>query len=432
MAALSPRPAPPRPEVGGWRPRWQAFWARPRCRLVRQWWVERLLPKSMLGRLALLLFVAVLASHVLALTLMFEVHDLMGIGPPRPPEFSHAHSPDGPQSDGAGGLMGPPAAAAGALGERVRGPGGGPQDDLGRGPAPRPRRDGPLPGFHAGLLVDIGVRLLALMLAAWVGARWLTKPIDRLASAARELGQNIDRPPLPEDGTTECREASRVFNQMQARIRQQLEERDRFVAAVSHDLRTPLTRLRLRAESLADAEDRRQFGRDIVEMDEMITATLDHLRGVADPEPLVWLDVKALVDSLADDQQACGHWVPVHGRAGPLRVQASALRRCLGNLVGNAIRYGGQAEVFLWDTGDEVGIEVRDHGPGLPEAELERVMAPFYRVEGSRNRHHGGVGLGLSIARDIALRHQGSLTLRNAAGGGLLAVVVLPRLVPPS
>lgn len=411
MAALTPPPPADPPARLGWRQRCQAWWRQPACRALRRVLVERVLPKTMLGRLALLLFVAVLSSHVLALTLMFEAHDLMGLGPPPPPAFSHREA-------GGAGLQGIESQALAGMPA---------------GAAPPPRRPGPHPQiFHAGLLVDIGVRLLALMLAAWVGARWLSQPIDRLASAARELGQNIERPPLPEDGTTECREASRVFNQMQARIRQQLEERDRFVAAVSHDLRTPLTRLRLRAESLQSADDRRQFGRDIVEMDEMITATLDHLRGVADPEPLVWLDVKALVDSLADDQQACGHWVPVHGRAGPLRVQASALRRCLGNLLGNAIRYGGQAEVFLWDTGEEVGIEVRDHGPGLPEAELERVMAPFYRVEGSRNRHHGGVGLGLSIARDIAQRHQGSLQLRNASGGGLSAVVVLPRLAPPT
>ncbi|RUP26334.1 MAG: HAMP domain-containing protein [Curvibacter sp.] len=366
-------------------------------------WLGRWVPRTLFGRLALLLFVAVLASHVLALTLMFNLHDLLGHGPPRPPVNREAVA-EMPMPPGE---------------ERPPGPGGGP------GPHQPP---GPPSLLDPGLLLDISVRLSALMVAAWVGARWLSKPIDRLALAARELGKNIDRPPLSEDGPAECKEAIQVFNQMQARIRQQLEERDRFVAAVSHDLRTPLTRLRLRAETLESSEDRRQFGRDIVEMDEMITATLDHLRGVADPEPMVQLDVKALVDSLADDQQACGHWVPVHGRAGLLPAQAGALRRCVGNLIGNAIRYGGQTEVFLWDTGDEVGIEVRDHGPGLPEAELERVMAPFYRVEGSRNRHHGGVGLGLSIARDIVARHQGSLQLRNAAGGGLLAIVVLPRL----
>lgn len=367
-------------------------------------WLYRCVPSTLFGRLALLLFVAVLASHVLALTLMFNLRDLIGHGPPPPPPVLQEAAD------------GPPAQA----GERR--PPGPPGEPGGHEP------HGPPSIWDAGLLLDIGVRLSALMLAAWVGARWLSKPIDRLALAARELGKNIDRPPLTEDGPAECKEAIQVFNQMQARIRQQLEERDRFVAAVSHDLRTPLTRLRLRAETLESSEDRRQFGRDIVEMDEMITATLDHLRGVADPEPMVQLDVKALVDSLADDQQACGHWVPVHGRAGSLPAQAGALRRCVGNLIGNAIRYGGQTEVFLWDTGDEVGIEVRDHGPGLPEAELERVMAPFYRVEGSRNRHHGGVGLGLSIARDIVARHQGRLQLRNAQGGGLLAIVVLPRV----
>ncbi|MBV5292116.1 MAG: HAMP domain-containing protein [Curvibacter lanceolatus] len=367
-------------------------------------WLNRWVPRTLFGRLALLLFVAVLASHVLALTLMFNLHDLTGHGPPPPPQGLQ---------EVADGATAEESVQPGAL--RLPGP-------------PGPGQHGPPSLWDAGLLLDIGVRLSALMVAAWVGARWLSKPIDRLALAARELGKNIDRPPLSEDGPAECKEAIQVFNQMQARIRQQLEERDRFVAAVSHDLRTPLTRLRLRAETLESSEDRRQFGRDIVEMDEMITATLDHLRGVADPEPMVQLDVKALVDSLADDQQACGHWVPVHGRAGLLPAQAGALRRCVGNLIGNAIRYGGQTEVFLWDTGDEVGIEVRDHGPGLPEAELERVMAPFYRVEGSRNRHHGGVGLGLSIARDIVARHQGRLQLRNAAGGGLLAIVVLPRL----
>lgn len=370
---------------------------------VRGWrhWFARWVPRTLFGRLALLLFVAVLASHVLALTLMFNLHDVLGRGPPPSRQVFQGAAEPAPAQAGEQRPRGEP---------RPNGPPGGPPSI-----------------WDAGLLLDIGVRLSALMVAAWVGARWLSKPIDRLALAARELGKNIDRPPLSEDGPTECKEAIQVFNQMQAQIRRQLEERDRFVAAVSHDLRTPLTRLRLRAETLESSEDRRQFGRDIVEMDEMITATLDHLRGVADPEPLVQLDVKALVDSLADDQQACGHWVPVHGRAGLLPAQAGALRRCLGNLIGNAIRYGGQTEVFLWDTGDEVGIEVRDHGPGLPEAELERVMAPFYRVEGSRNRHHGGVGLGLSIARDIVARHQGRLQLRNAAGGGLLAIVVLPR-----
>lgn len=343
---------------------------------------ERLMPETLFGRLALLLCVAVVVSHILALTMLFELGPKMGHAPP---PFSHT-SPH---------LHPPP---------------------------PPPRQ-----GFPVGLVLDIGIRLAALMTAAWVGARWLSQPIGRLAAAARDLGQNIHRPPLPETGTTECREASRVFNQMQARICQQLDERDRFVAAVSHDLRTPLTRLRLRAENLADPQERHLLGRDIAEMNAMITATLDYLGNAASIEQTAWLDVQSLVESLADDQQACGQKVSVQGNADPLPAQAGALRRCLDNLVGNAIRYGGSAEITLADTGGAVTIAVRDHGPGLPEAELERVFAPFYRVENSRNRHSGGVGLGLSIAHDIVQRHGGELRLQNALDGGLCALVKLPR-----
>lgn len=337
----------------------------------------RLLPGTLFGRLALLLFVAVLASHVLALTLMFEL---------RPP------------MSGAGPAFGP-------------------------GPHP----PGPPPLLHPGLLLDIGVRLLALMLAAWIGARWLSTPIKRLASAAREIGLDVHRPPMAEDGTEECRAATRVFNQMQAQICQQLSERDRFVAAVSHDLRTPLTRLALRVEGLADAAQRRQFAQDIVEMNTMISSTLDYLRGAADPEPFAMLDLVSLLESLADDQQACGHDVSVTGVAAPLHAQTSSLRRCLNNLVENAVRYGSVARIRLTDHPDHVCIEVRDEGAGIPDAELARVLAPFYRVEGSRNRNSGGVGLGLSIAHDIARRHHGQLTLRNGGQVGLVATLTLPR-----
>ena len=334
--------------------------------------ISRFLPKTLFGRLALLLFVAVLASHVLALTLLFELRPQGGSGP--------GHHPPGPP-----------------------------------------------PLLHPGLLLDIGVRLSALMLAAWVGARWLSTPIKRLASAAREIGLDIHRPPLTEDGTEECRAATRVFNQMQAQICLQLSERDRFVAAVSHDLRTPLTRLALRIENLTDADERAHFGQDVVEMNNMITSTLDYLRGAADPEPFVLLDVMSLLESLADDQQACGHEVSVTGLAAPFKAQTSALRRCIINLVENAVRYGGVARIRLLDHPDHVDIEVSDEGAGIPEAELERVLAPFYRVEGSRNRSSGGVGLGLSIAHDIARRHQGQLRLRNGKSVGLVATLTLPR-----
>lgn len=333
---------------------------------------KRLVPATLFGRLALLLLVTALVSHVLALTMMFELR-------PMPPH----HPPDGP--------------------------------------------GGPPPMMQLGLLLDISIRLAAVALAAWVGARWLSQPIKRLAHAALELGHDIGRPPLLMQGPRECREATQVFNQMQAQIQQQLNDRDRFVAAVSHDLRTPLTRLRLRAESIEHPEQRRKFQQDIIEMDEMIRATLDYLRGSADAEARVPLDVNALVDSIREDQLALGHAVRVTGRAEPLLAQASALRRCVVNLVENAIRYGQCAELRLIDSRDVLRLEVHDRGPGLPQAELGKVMAPFYRVEGSRNRQHGGVGLGLSIAHDIARHHHGELQLRNGDAGGLVASLTLPR-----
>ncbi|MDP2768513.1 MAG: ATP-binding protein [Giesbergeria sp.] len=386
--------------------------------------VAWLLPSTLFGRLALLLLVAVLASHVLALSLMWELGPggppgAPGRPPPPPTAFLQDRAPSG-------------ASFGVAPGRANRQSGGSaPHAEPPGPPSLRRMLEAPL-RLQLGLLLDIGVRLAVLLAAAWWAARWLTQPIRRLAAAAQDLGQNFDGPGLPEEGPTEYRDASRVFNQMRTRIGQQLAERDGFVAAVSHDLRTPLTRLRLRVEGLANPDERQRFGRDIVEMDAMITATLDHLRGVAQGEPLVVLDVAALAESLADDHQDMGHAVTVHGHARPVLAQSSALRRCLDNLVGNAVRYGGLAEVTLHDGEDQLRIAVRDRGPGLPEPELERVTTPFYRVETSRNRESGGAGLGLTIAQDIVRRHGGQLLLSNAPGGGLLAEILLPRRPGPA
>ncbi|WP_296465461.1 ATP-binding protein [Rhodoferax sp.] len=367
--------------------------------------VQRCLPASLFGRLAWLLGLTVLFSHVLALTLMFEMRpdmrpDLRANGPlPGPP----------PGALHWGGAAPPPPP-----------PYLDPSDDRHHG--------GPPP---VGLLLDIAVRLGALLLAAWVAARWLSDPVRRLAAAASELGHNIHRAPLPESGSLECREATRVFNQMQQHIRAQLAQRDQFVAAVSHDLRTPLTRLALRVESLSDAQERQRFGRDIAEMDTMIRATLDYLRGAADAEPWVTLDLAALVNSLVEDQQEAGHDVVVEPGEGPpiapLRAQASALRRCISNLLDNAARYAGGAQVRLTEDAQGVRVTVLDRGPGIPESELAQVLQPFYRVEASRNRNTGGVGLGLASASDIARQHGGSLQLSNRMGGGLQAELCVPR-----
>jgi signal transduction histidine kinase len=376
----------------------------------RQWGLvaARLLPATLFGRLAMLQFFAVVSSHVVVLTLLFELGPRFGEPGPSPvldtlreeAGFSR-RSPSSQQQQQQGQQGNPPPDEAG------------------------PSSDGPL--LEGGLLLDIAIRLAGLLVAAWVGARWLSQPVRRLADAAQELGRDIHSPPLAETGTTECREATRVFNGMQARIQRQIADRDRFVAAVSHDLRTPLTRLRLRAEALQDADERARFGRDIGEMDAMIRSTLDYLLGAAEAEAQVRLDVTALVRSIADDQADAGHAATVSGEAAPLPAQASALRRCIANLVENAIRYGGGAEIFLHDSPRLLRIVVADRGPGLAPAEIDKVLQPFYRVEGSRNRHSGGVGLGLSIAEDIARRHGGSLSLANRPGGGLAAELSLPR-----
>jgi protein-histidine pros-kinase len=373
---------------------------------ARRTWLRRLVPGSLFGRLALLLCVAVMLSHVLALKLMFEM------GP-------HLF---GPTQHGA-----PPGQSIGAAPNQ----GFGPPPDQGFGPPPLHGEGHPM--LPLGLWIDIGVRLSALMLAAWIGARWLAQPVRQLADAARELGQDIHRAPLVEAGSDECREATRVFNQMQAQICQQLSQRDSFVAAVSHDLRTPLTRLALRAESLQDAEQRRSFKRDINEMNDMISATLDHLRGVAAAEPLVLLDVVSLLGSLADDHLARGHAVvmiapdPAQPVA-PLLTQAQALRRCIGNLIDNAVRYGGAARLRCFETDQRLCIEVSDPGPGMAPADLAQALTPFYRAEGSRNRHSGGVGLGLSITNDIARRLNGEVQLKNGDSGGLVVTVALARV----
>ena len=339
--------------------------------------MNRWLPRTLFGRMALLLFLAVLASQVLALTLLFEL---------RPPR-----------------MLSPQLVAA-----------------LG---AEHPHR----PPLFPGMWIDISVRLSVLFLAAWVGARWLSEPIRRLANAAHELGENLDRPPIQIGGTQECVEASRVFNQMQQRIQQQMAERDHFLAAVSHDLRTPMTRLRLRLESVKDKALATSIQRDLAEMDALIGSTLDYLKGNMAPEAEVNTDIESLVSSLVDDEVDMGHTVTMTGHAQPLLAQPQALRRCLDNLVSNAVRYGSQAQVTLSDDADAVRIAVQDKGPGLDPADFAKVLEPFYRVERSRSKVHGGVGLGLAIANDIARRHGGALVLKNATQGGLVVTITLPR-----
>jgi signal transduction histidine kinase len=286
----------------------------------------------------------------------------------------------------------------------------------------------PSPQHHTFRLVGFAIRLAAVAFTSWIAARWLTYPIKRMANAAEELGKNLNNPPIDEgSGPSEVRQASKVFNQMQSRIKLQLEERNRFLAAVSHDLRTPLTRLKLRAEKISQQELKSGVQSDIDEMASIIDTTLDYLRGDEQPEASCLLDIESLINSMAEDANERGNAVTVTGKAHPIKLQPLAIRRCLNNLLENALRYGERADIVIGETDGEVVIAIQDAGPGIPEEQLESVFAPFYRLEASRSKHSGGVGLGLSIARDMARKQDGNITLRNAPKGGLIATLHLPK-----
>lgn len=277
------------------------------------------------------------------------------------------------------------------------------------------------------LVLSLGVLLVSVLLLSFLAVRWLTRPLSTLARAADELGRDLNRPPLPERGPLEVRAAAAAFNTMQARLRDYIYERTRILTAVSHDLRTPITRMRLRAELLGDEELKTKLVRDLQEMEEMTNATLSFLRGFEDREQLQSVDLMALLESLETDSLDTGYDVKLQGRIErPVLLRPRALRRLLDNLVTNAIRYGKKAAVTVQDLGEEVVIRVRDAGTGIPPAELEKVFEPYYRLETARSQEGGGTGLGLSIARNIAELHGGRLVLQNHPAGGLEAILTLP------
>lgn len=222
------------------------------------------------------------------------------------------------------------------------------------------------------------VQIVPLLVSSWVGARMLSIPFKSLAAGAAELSRNMDAPPIPEAGPIEARQAARVFNSMQAAIRRQVNDRNRFLAAVSHDLRTPLTRMRLRLGALDASEFSDRLVADIDEMTQLLDATLSFLRNEAVTEEVSPIDIDALVDAIAEDAMERGQKVSVHGAIAPLLAQPLALKRCLSNLVANAIRYGGEARIELIDGHDAVQIDIVDRGPGIPERDLERVLEPFF------------------------------------------------------
>lgn len=277
------------------------------------------------------------------------------------------------------------------------------------------------------LLASLAILLVAVIALTLLAARWVTRPLKTLATAAERLGEDIDRPPLDDSGPLEVSRAARAFNGMQQRLAKFIRDRTRIFAAMSHDLKTPITRLRLRAELLDDPVLRDKIEQDLLEMEQMVKATLDFMRGLEQTEPVQPLDVMALLDTLQEQSGVLHGQVTIEGSAAPYRGRLQALKRCLGNLVENAVKYGQRARVLVEDGPDTLIVRVRDDGPGIPDTQLELAFEPFYRLEASRSRSTGGTGLGLTIARSIARAHGGDVILRNLPTGGLEATVTLPR-----
>jgi len=283
-----------------------------------------------------------------------------------------------------------------------------------------------VPGFTYRTFTALGIAALALTFVAIIMARRIAYPLRQITHAAERIGVGEEVEPIRESGPDDLRATAAAFNRMQTRLRRFIEDRTRMLGAVGHDLRTPITSMRLRAEFVSDEDIREKLIASLDEMQTMTEATLAFARDDATKEETRAVDLSALLESLCNDLTDLGWDVTYkNGQKVPFRCRPQALRRAVRNLVENAVRYGERARVILTRTRDAVEIVVEDDGEGIPEQEFERVFQPFVRLESSRNRQTGGVGLGLSIARSLVRSHGGDIALFN--GSGLHAVVRLPQ-----
>ncbi len=283
------------------------------------------------------------------------------------------------------------------------------------------------PAFSRQFLISAAIMAIIVLVVSVWAVRRVTAPLASLSAAAERLGRDLNAEPLPDSGTIEMRQASQAFNAMQTRLRGLIDNRTRMLAAVSHDLRTPLTLLRLRVENVGDPSERDKMLATIAEMEAMIAAILQFARDEAKSEPRRRTDLTALLASVVDDFADGGF--PVRMQSGSSIVgacQPTGLKRALKNLIDNALKYGQRARAQISATPNGAEIVIDDDGPGIPEDELTRVFQPFYRVESSRNRDTGGIGLGLATALSLIEMQGGALTLSNRPEGGLRASIKLP------
>ncbi|MEK8033312.1 ATP-binding protein [Ideonella sp. DXS29W] len=276
------------------------------------------------------------------------------------------------------------------------------------------------------LLLQGATLMTVLLLVLWL-TRGLTRPLQRLAGAANAFGTAMHPSKVPETGTVELRGTARAFNEMQARIQRFVEDRERLFSSISHDLKTPIMRLKLRTELLDDDAVRADFHEDLDELDVMVKGALQSVKDSDIHENLADIRLDRLIERLTDAARSSG--APIELDVPPITVQARplALRRALGNLIDNGLRYGGRIDITAATSGPLAIIDIRDHGPGLPAASLEEIFEPYVRLEHGRDAYREGSGLGLGIARRIARQHGGDVVLANRPGGGLVARLSLLR-----
>jgi signal transduction histidine kinase len=271
---------------------------------------------------------------------------------------------------------------------------------------------------------------VVLAVCAWYAVRLVTRPLAELAAAADELGPDLKAQTLAEDGPTEVAHAARAFNAMQRRIAGYMAERVEILAAISHDLQTPITRLRLRTDLMDNEDDRRKFRQDLDAMNELVREGVTYARTLhGATEPPCRIDADALFESMVADYEDAGQQVLLEGRIGaPIVTRPNALRRILTNLVDNALKFGTDVRIRVQADAGRLVVAVLDNGPGIPPDQLEAVLQPFYRVENSRNRSTGGTGLGLAIAHQLSMAMGAELKLQNRAEGGLEARLAMTTL----
>jgi two-component system OmpR family sensor kinase len=280
--------------------------------------------------------------------------------------------------------------------------------------------------FHRQVFWLLALGAMLLLPLAWIFSTALATPIRRFAKAAHRVGTDPNAAALPVEGPAEIRRAAESFNLMQARIQRLLEERTEMIAAIAHDLRTPLARLSFRLDELPEPAQRRAAA-DIDEMTSMISRTLDFCRGRAVAQARDPLDFRLLVEAVVDDYTDTGAPVSLApSGAVVVHADAVALRRAIGNLVDNALKYGARARLTIQTSATDVTLLVDDDGPGIPEALQARALRPFTRLDDSRGREMGGIGLGLTVVRATVLDHGGDLKLENRAEGGLRVSLRLP------